>query len=159
MKPLNLTLVLILTLFTFNCFANETKLLDAEDNFNHGQKFYKNGMFNEALNEFKQAINKSSNNSSYHHWLAKTYGELAESSGWLKAIRLAGNSRDSLQRAVELEPKNINALKDLMKYYQQAPTFLGGSDKKAKKIGLQLKVLKSIDLPNTSEVNSDAQNG
>ncbi|MEE8233652.1 MAG: hypothetical protein V3R41_03125, partial [Gammaproteobacteria bacterium] len=85
---------------------------------------------------------QSPDDSRYHHWLAKTYGELAETSGWLKAMRLAGKSKESLKRAVELDPENIRALTDLMKYYQEAPRFLGGSNEKAKEISIQLKELK-----------------
>ena len=107
-----------------------------------GQIYYENNEFDKAISEFSAAISKSPKNSNYHHWLAKTYGELAESSGWLKAMRLAEKSRDSLKRAVELDPENIGALTDLMKYYQQAPVFLGGSEEKANEINIQLEALK-----------------
>ena len=131
-----------LSLSTTNSFANETDNTDPETHFTQGQIFYENDEFDKAVSEFTVAIRKSPNNSSYHHWLAKSYGELAESSGWFKAMRLAENSRDSLRRAVELDPENINALKDLMRYYQQAPAFLGGNEEKANKISIQLESFK-----------------
>ncbi len=126
---------------TFNGFADETGQSDAEDNYDQGQVFYEDGKFNAAAEKFSKAITQSPDDSRYHHWLAKTYGELAETSGWLKAIRLAGKSKDSLKRAVELDPENIRALTDLMKYYQEAPMFLGGSNKKAKEISIRLEEL------------------
>ena len=54
----------------------------------------------------------------------------------------AKNAKKSLERAVELDPKNVAALTDLMKYYKEAPGFLGGSDKKAEEISTRLKILK-----------------
>lgn len=160
MQLTNLILVLFISLAAFNGFANEENLTEAENNFNQGQIFYKDGEIDAAINEFTNAISKSPNISNYHHWLAKSYGELAEISGWLKAMRLAEDSRDSLKRAVELDPENISALTDLMKYYQEAPRFLGGSNKKAKDISIQLEVLndKNTNSLEKPEVNSDEQN-
>ena len=134
----------------FNGFANETNNSDAEDNFNQGQVFYEDGKFDAAVKEFSKAISQSPKDSRYHHWLAKTYGEIAETSGWIKAMKLAGNSKKSLERAVELDPKNIAALTDLMKYYKEAPRFLGGSDEKAKEISIRLENLKE---QNTHSLN------
>jgi tetratricopeptide (TPR) repeat protein len=114
----------------------------AEVNFSQGQIFYEDKEFQAAKDKFSKAISQSPDDSRYHHWLAKTYGELAETSGWLKAMGFAENAKKSLERAVELDPKNIAALTDLMNYYKSAPRFLGGSDKKAKEISTRLENLK-----------------
>ena len=160
MQLTNLILLLFISLAAFNGFANEGDMTEAENNFNQGQIFYEAGQIDVAINEFSSAIAKSPNTSRYHHWLAKSYGELAEISGWLKAMRLAKDSMKSLKRAVELDPENIAALTDLMKYYQEAPRFLGGSNKKAKEISIQLEVLEhknthSLEKP---DINSDEKN-
>lgn len=141
MQLIRLAIIFFVTFATFTGFANEENLSDAENNYDQGQVFYEDGKFNAAAEKFSKAITQSPDDSRYHHWLAKTYGELAETSGWLKAIRLAGKSKDSLKRAVELDPENIRALTDLMKYYQEAPMFLGGSNKKAKEISIRLEEL------------------
>jgi len=142
MQLIRLAIIFFMSMATFDSFATEANHSGAEDNFNQGQIFYEDGKFDAAVEKFSKAITQSPNDSRYHHWLAKTYGELAETSGWLKAMRLAGKSRDSLKRAVELDPENIRALTDLMKYYQEAPRFLGGSNEKAKEISIQLEELK-----------------
>lgn len=142
MQLIRLAIIFFMSMATFDSFATEASHSDAEDNFNQGQIFYEDGKFDAAVEKFSKAITQSPNDSRYHHWLAKTYGELAETSGWLKAMRLAGKSRDSLKRAVKLDPENIRALTDLMKYYQEAPRFLGGSNEKAKEISIQLEELK-----------------
>jgi len=161
MQLKNLILFSILTLSNFNGFANETDNSDAEKNFTQGQIFYESDEYDDAINEFTLAISKSPNNSKYHHWLAKSYGEMAESSGWLKAMRLAENSKESLLRAVELDPENISILTDLMKYYQEAPRFLGGSNKKAKEIEIRLEYLegKKSNSTSTQQPENEAQKG
>ncbi len=140
-----LTVIFAITLVTFSSFANEEPVSDAEDNFHQGQNFYQDDKFEAAADSFSKAIRQSPDDSRYHHWLAKTYGELAETSGWLKAMRFAGNAKKSLERAVELDPENIAALTDLMKYYEQAPRFLGGSNKKAEEISNRLEKLRQQD--------------
>lgn len=144
-RVVRLITVCLIALTSFNVFANggnlEENLVRAEKNFHQGQLYYENDSYDEAINEFSSAISLAPDNSEYHHWLAKAYGELAEKSGWVKALKLADKSRESLEHAVKLDPENISALTDLMKFYQQAPVFLGGSDQKAKEIGIRLKAL------------------
>lgn len=142
MRLAHISIIFFTISATFNSFANEAKHSDTEDNFNQGQIFYEDGKFGAAVVKFSKSITQSPNSSRYHHWLAKTYGELAETSGWLKAMPLAGMSRNSLKRAVELDPENIRAFTDLIKYYQEAPRYLGGSNQKAKEISIQLEELK-----------------
>jgi len=133
---------LSIILASFSSFAYEEMDSDADDNFNQGQTLYGDEKFEAAVDKFSMAIKQSPDDSRYHHWLAKSYGELAETSGWLKAMRFAENAKKSLERAVELDPENIAALTDLMKYYRDAPRFLGGSDKKAEEISNRLEKLK-----------------
>jgi len=128
-------------LATFSSYANEETGSDAEDNFHQGQIFYEDDKFAAAVDSFSKAISQSPDDSRYHHWLAKTYGELAETSGWLKAMGFAKNAKKSLERAVELDPNNVAALTDLMKYYKEAPGFLGGSARKAEEISNRLEKL------------------
>ena len=100
---------LSIILATFSSFANEEMDSAAEVNFSQGQIFYEDKEFQAAKDKFSKAISQSPDDSRYHHWLAKTYGELAETSGWLKAMGFAENAKKSLERAVELDPKNIAA--------------------------------------------------
>lgn len=161
MQLIRITFILFFILASFNGIAADENRSDAEKNFSQGQIYYENDEIDEAIIEFTLAISKSPNTSRYHHWLAKSYGELAETSGWLKAMRLAEDSKESLERAVELDPENVSALTDLMKYYQEAPRFLGGSNKKAKEIGIRLENLEreKSDSSDTQQADFEAQNG
>ena len=136
MQLTRLIVTLSIILATFSSFANDEMDAAAEDNFRQGQILYEDEKFEAAVDKFSKAISQSPDDSRYHHWLAKTYGELAEMSGWLKAMKLAKKSKASLERAVELEPDNVAALTDLKRYYEEAPGFLGGSKKKAKAISI-----------------------
>jgi tetratricopeptide (TPR) repeat protein len=156
----HLIIIFSIILATFSSFADEKTNLDAEGNFHQGQIFYEDDKFDAAVDSFSRAISQSPDESRYHHWLAKTYGELAETSGWLKAMRSAENAKKSLERAIELDPNNVAALTDLMRYYKEAPGFLGGSDKKAEEISNRLEKLKGKNAHSfiNHHVNSSTQN-
>jgi len=145
MQLTHFIVTLSIILATFSSFANDEMDSAAEENFYQGQILYEDEVYEAAKDKFSKAIKQSPDDSRYHHWLAKTYGELAETSGWLKAMGFAENAKKSLERAVELDPKNIAALTDLMKYYRDAPRFLGGSDEKAREISKRLQKLKGQD--------------
>ena len=109
--------------------------------FQEGRDYYVIEAFDEAAAAFEKAVRMAPRNSSYHHWLGKAYGRLAERANWLSAIDLAAKTRDSFERAVELNGNNIDALADLREYYLSAPAFLGGSRESAEQIREQLEWL------------------
>ncbi len=151
MKLTYLAVITYILLAISSSLANEEVLHDsvAEENFKQGQILYENNKFEAAADKFLKAISLSSNDSRYHHWLAKTYGELAEISGWLEAINLAKDSRESLEHAIELDANNIAALTDLAKYYKQAPIFLGGNNRKAAELNERIEKLNKEKQPVT----------
>ena len=134
---------LILVLLSTPLFAAD----DSEDTvqFNLGQKQYAAGDFDAAINSFSRAVSLVPGNSVYHHWLGKSYGRLAEESGLLTAYALSRKTRRELERAVELDNQNVDALTDLMEYYRRAPGFLGGGEEKADKIRIRLDELNTTE--------------
>ena len=99
--------------------------------------------YEDSIKKLLGAIEKEPNVAKYHHLLAKSYGKEAEKSGWLKAVRYAKKTLHHLELASKLDVNNIEILQDLMKYYNDAPMFLGGSSKKASKIETKIKVIQS----------------
>lgn len=87
-----------------------------------------------AIDAYERAIERAPRVSEYHRLLGRTYGRLAEESGWLRAIGLAKKTRIAFERSVELDGANLEALSDLMQYYERAPGFLGGGQEKAEGI-------------------------
>ncbi len=77
------------------------------------------------------------------HLLGKAYGRMAEQASWGRAIELARKTRVALESAVDLDPSNALALEDLIRYYRQAPGFLGGDDAKAARLEQRLSQLRA----------------
>src|SRR5215470_14462500 len=80
----------------------------------------------------KKAVSIDSNNSRYHLWLGRVYGEKADRAGFLGAASLVGKVRDEFQRAVQLDPAEIDTRLDLAEFYIEAPGIVGGGEDKAR---------------------------
>ena len=80
----------------------------------------------------KRAVALDSNNSRFHLWLGRVYGEKADRANFLSAASLAGKTRDEFQRAVQLDPNDADARLDLAEYYFEAPGIVGGGQDKAR---------------------------
>jgi tetratricopeptide (TPR) repeat protein len=96
-----------------------------------GRLAFENKQYDQAATWFEQAVQLDSGNSEYHRWLGRTYGQQAQHAGG-EGFFLARKVKTHLEKAVELNPDNIEARFDLMEYYLQAPPFLGGDAAKAK---------------------------
>jgi tetratricopeptide (TPR) repeat protein len=84
-----------------------------------------------AVSACEQAVQLDSQNSQYHLWLGRSYGQKAEHVSALTAAHVAGQVRDEFETAVRLNPKSVEARDDLADFYLQAPWVVGGGDKKA----------------------------
>lgn len=113
----------------------------AETEFSQARELYENAEYEAALEIITRLADRFPDNSSYYHWMGKCYGRIAEQSNWVTAISYALRTRDLFRKAVDLDDTNILALRDLMLYYQNAPAFLGGSEKKANEIREHLHAL------------------
>jgi Tfp pilus assembly protein PilF len=83
-----------------------------------------------ALEDWNRA--ESSCNSRFHLWLGRVYGEKADRANFLAAAVLAGKVREEFERAVELDPKDVDARLDLAEFYLAAPAVVGGGEQKAR---------------------------
>lgn len=104
---------------------------DAATNFLIGQDYFSLGEFKKAADSLEKAAGEDPRNSEYEDWLGRAYGRRAETSNPLLAPGYASKARQAFERAVELDPKNSDALADLFDYYLEAPGFLGGGYDKA----------------------------
>jgi tetratricopeptide (TPR) repeat protein len=80
----------------------------------------------------EHAVRLNEENSSYHLWLGRIYGEKADHAGFLSGAGLAKKVRIDFERAVELDPKSSEARADLAQFYLQAPSIVGGGKDKAR---------------------------
>jgi tetratricopeptide (TPR) repeat protein len=96
-----------------------------------GRDYYMLSEFKKATRYLKQALIAAPENSEFFDWLGRAYVRRADTSNPLSAPLLAKKAKEAFERAVQLNPKNTEALSDLFDYYLQAPAVLGGSYDKA----------------------------
>lgn len=106
-----------------------------------GQSWFLLGEFKKATDAFDRALEQNGNNSELNAWAGRAYGRRAETGNPLVAPRYASKARQFFEKAVELDPRNVEALSDLFEYYLQAPGFLGGGKDKAARTASQIAAL------------------
>lgn len=112
-----------------------------------GRAAYEREDYEAAARHFEAAVQARPQDSSLHHWLGKSYGRIADESGWFKAMSYAKKTVAAFRMAVELDDANPAALRDLISYLEQAPGFLGGDKKEAKTLKARLAVLEAAPAP------------
>jgi len=86
------------------------------------------GDYDQALTYAQRAAHLSPDCTESHFWLARAYAMKADTA---RSFWLARKARLEYQKAVQLDPDNLDARLDLMEFYLQAPWVLGGSKDKA----------------------------
>jgi cytochrome c-type biogenesis protein CcmH/NrfG len=94
-----------------------------------------------AVSACQQAVKLGPENSQYHLWLGRSYGQKAEHVNALSAAHVAGQVRDEFETAVRLNPKSVEARDDLADFYLEAPWVVGGGEKKAQAQAEEMKKL------------------
>jgi tetratricopeptide (TPR) repeat protein len=84
-----------------------------------------------ATDYFETAAKLDPKNATYYLWLGRAYGREAQDASVLRQPGLAKKTKAAWERAIELDPEDLDARSDLIQYYVQAPGFLGGSTRKA----------------------------
>jgi tetratricopeptide (TPR) repeat protein len=85
-----------------------------------------------AVDWLKKAVALDPARSQYHDWLGQAYGTAAERGPVVRQFGLAIKARREFERAVELDPADLDACEDLIEFLIQAPAFLGGSYEQAR---------------------------
>lgn len=85
-----------------------------------------------AESSCKRAVDLDPDNERFHLWLGRVYGEKASRASFLAAASLAGKVRDEFQRAVALNPNDVDARLDISEFYIEAPGIMGGGVDKAR---------------------------
>ncbi len=105
---------------------------DAESSNLLCRSYYALEDWDRAESACKRAVALDSNNSRFHLWLGRVYGQKAGRANFLSAASLAGKTRNEFQRAVQLDPNDTDARRDLAEYYFEAPGIVGGGQDKAR---------------------------
>lgn len=109
-----------------------------------GQSYYELKKFGDAVDALELAAQAAPKHSDAQLWLGRAYGRLAEGNKLL-AFGRARKARAAFERAVQLDPKNRDALDDLFEFYFEAPGIVGGGLDKAEGIAKQIAALDADD--------------
>ena len=93
--------------------------------------YFSLGNWDRGIPYCEKSVKLAPDNSRYHLWLGRIYGEKADRAGWFAAATLAGKVRDQFEESVKLNPDNVDARTDLAEFYLEAPGMIGGGRDKA----------------------------
>ena len=93
--------------------------------------------WDDTIRAAEKSVALSDQNSEYHQWLGRAYGEKAEVIGklhFVSAISLVRKVKAEFEKAVALDEagKNLSARADLAEFYSEAPSIMGGDKTKAR---------------------------
>ena len=92
-----------------------------------------------AISDAERAVSERPDDSEYRRWLGRAYGAAAEQT---RSFSLARKVRAAFEQAVQLDPSNVVARRDLEEFYLEAPWIIGGDSRKALK---QVEAIAEID--------------
>ena len=84
-----------------------------------------------SVDWLERAVDLNPRSSEYWDWLGRAYGSQAQTASKLRLPSLASKTKNAWEKAIALDPENLDARQDIVQYYLQAPGFLGGSKDKA----------------------------
>lgn len=95
----------------------------------------------EAIAFAEKAAQLAPDNADYHAQVGVALSARMPELGFMQQAMVAGKMRKAFERAVEIDPKNLNALVGLARYFTNAPEIAGGSLTKAAEFATRLKEL------------------
>ena len=104
--------------------------------------YFSVGDWDRGISACQRAVSLAPDNSQYHLWLGRVYGEKADRANFLTAASLAKHVREEFEESVRLNPSNIDARADLAEFYLEAPGIVGGGRDKALR---QAESMESLD--------------
>jgi tetratricopeptide (TPR) repeat protein len=86
----------------------------------------------------EQAVALDGNVAKYHRQLAEALGVTAQHSGMVQQLILARRFKKEIDAALALDPRDPQALRDLMEFYLLAPGIAGGDKTKARETAVRV---------------------
>jgi tetratricopeptide (TPR) repeat protein len=111
--------------------AAEQNPRDPEIDLLLAKTYYESRQHDPAITSAEKAVALDPQNSVYHEWLGRAYGEKADHAAMFSALSLAKRARKEFERAVQLDERNFSAYQALIEFDCSAPSIAGGGEDKA----------------------------
>jgi tetratricopeptide (TPR) repeat protein len=98
-----------------------------------------------ALPLAQHAVDLDGKNSNYHLKLGQIFGEMAARARFYSAGPLAIKFRKEVEIAIQLDPRNLDALDSMMQFKFQAPGLMGGNKDEARALADKITVLNASE--------------
>jgi tetratricopeptide (TPR) repeat protein len=100
--------------------------------------YYAQDLADKAIHECELAAANAPSSSDIQMWLGRAYGFKASHANPIAALNLAIKVRNAFERAVQLNPENMQAMSDLGQFYVAAPSLIGGGLDKAQALAAKM---------------------
>jgi tetratricopeptide (TPR) repeat protein len=107
--------------------------------------YYQEEQWDQAIADCEAAVRLEPSNSNFHLWLGRAYGQKAARVSLVSAYKLARRVAAEFQQAVQLDPRNADALADLGEFDVSAPSIVGGGLSRAQAVEQQLQGVNQAD--------------
>jgi tetratricopeptide (TPR) repeat protein len=125
-RPL-LFLVIVAALFAVGPMSAE----DTSSLYRQAQELMRRQQFGAAAPLLEKCIAAEPGNSKFHQWLGRALGLQAAEKGITSSVMSIRKVKAEFEKAIELDPFNLEARNDLAIMYRAVPGLLGGSKAKA----------------------------
>ena len=105
---------------------------DHQARFYLGRLAMQERVFEQAIDQFDDAIELQENDYQYHYWYATAHIADVWNVGMFKRLTYSKHIREALERAIELKPDHMDSLQRLFGFYALAPPVAGGDIEKAR---------------------------
>ena len=87
--------------------------------------YYQEEDWDRAISDCEAAVKLAQGDSNFHLWLGRAYGQKAAHASIVSGYPLARKVHAEFEQAVQLDPKNAEALADLGEFDVMAPSVVG----------------------------------
>jgi tetratricopeptide (TPR) repeat protein len=101
--------------------------------------------WDKAIVHYKKLKQLKPTEANFHFKYGGALGMKAKEANKFKALGMIGEVKESFEKAIELNPKHIEARWALVMIYIQLPGIVGGSESKAKKYATELLAISPVD--------------
>jgi tetratricopeptide (TPR) repeat protein len=123
--------LIILAVFAAIFAACPIRAEETASLYRQAQELMRRQQFAAAVPLLEKCVAAEQGNSKFHQWLGRAVGLEAAQNGITKSLLSIRKVKAELEKAIELDPVNLEARQDLAIMYRALPGLLGGSKAKA----------------------------